>query len=901
MFDSPQNPTDLGGVELAQAGGSGAEPVGQITALQGSAFIIRTDGTKVQASDGAPIFQGDTIETAAKGAVGITFADQSTFSLADEGQMVIDEMVYDPGTQSGKSAISVAEGIFTFVSGQIAKTDVGAMTISTPVATIGIRGTSGGGQAAAEGTPNTFTMFADPGGGTGEMIITTQGGAQTLNSPNQTTQITSAFVPPTIPVTLPAAAVARFYANARAVAPPVPTGEGATGQGAAEGGPIEGGPTEGQALTPEEAAAAEAEAEAAAAAAAAEAEAEAMAAEAATLAAEAEAAATLAAEAAAAAAAATLAAEAETAAAAAAAQTAEAEAAQAEAVAAEAQLAAAAAVAEAAAQALAAAPGGPGGFSAPAEAIEAGEQAFEQALAAGGSLEDAMAAAVNGAGEAGLNAVLAVNADHFGTTGNDVMDNIVNSVLLNVTGAIDPLSAGTGAGTGFNQFTTTMFFEDALAVIDNDLQNVVEDFFSEGFDDLFGGEAEDFFDAFFDDPFADFEDSFAFDTEFGFEDDLGPDDDFFDLGEVFDFLDEDVEFVPPLEPMAFDEILVGTVSSDTLAGSGVNTNYFFSESSIGGSDTITDAGGINQIAFDSLNDTVIKFTIDGSVTTTGSVEIWGTTGQSGNIGGDTSGGSNATYTLTNSAYNNGTGDSTISFNNVGQYLFADTTTSILSGGFSTHTEEDLSGTPTEADSGDVIVMPALEAGDIGYVVAGGSGADTFNLDDSAMDGVIVFGKGGGDTFNVTTQMDSLLIGGITSTDNNDTNSDNIPDQNLNIFDYSTLLDASNSATLGTNAIGLNATIFGFFDSFDNKFETTAVVNYVESSVTSMNNILWDVGHFIGSAGKDTIALIGAKINEIEGGTGIDTITADVNSRFLTLDGGAGNDTLTDISQITPSS
>ena len=394
MFDSLQNPTDLGGVELTQAGGSGAEPVGQITALQGSAFIIRTDGTKVQASDGAPIFQGDTIETAAKGAVGITFADQSTFSLADEGQMVIDEMVYDPGTQSGKSAISVAEGIFTFVSGQIAKTDVGAMTISTPVATIGIRGTSGGGQAAAEGTPNTFTMFADPGGGTGEMIITTQGGAQTLNSPNQTTQITSAFVPPTIPVTLPAAAIGRFYANARAVAPPVPTGEGATGQGAAEGGPIEGGPTEGQALTPEEAAAAEAEAEAAAA----EAEAEAMAAEAATLAAEAEAAATLAAEAAAAAEAATLAAEAETAAAAAAAQTAEAEAAQAaaavaaeaqlaaaaavavaEAVAAEAQLAAAAAVAvaeavaEAAAQALAAAPGGPGGFSAPAEAIEAGE------------------------------------------------------------------------------------------------------------------------------------------------------------------------------------------------------------------------------------------------------------------------------------------------------------------------------------------------------------------------------------------------------------------------------------------------------------------------------------------------------------------------------------------------
>ena len=164
-------------VELAQAGGSGAETIGQVSLVKGSVFITQVDGTKVTAADGTPIFQGDVIETGGDGAIGITFADQSTFSLAEQGSMVIDEMVYDASSQSGKSSISVAEGVFTFVSGQIAKTDVGAMTISTPVATIGIRGTSGGGQAAAEGTPNTFTMFADPGGGTGEMTITTQGGA----------------------------------------------------------------------------------------------------------------------------------------------------------------------------------------------------------------------------------------------------------------------------------------------------------------------------------------------------------------------------------------------------------------------------------------------------------------------------------------------------------------------------------------------------------------------------------------------------------------------------------------------------------------------------------------------------------------------------------------------------
>ena len=44
------------------------------------------------------------------------------------------------------------------------------------------------------------------------------------------------------------------------------------------------------------------------------------------------------------------------------------------------------------------------------------------------------------------------------------MDNIVDSVLLNVTGEIDPLSAGVGGG-GLSQMNSA-FFETALAVIE---------------------------------------------------------------------------------------------------------------------------------------------------------------------------------------------------------------------------------------------------------------------------------------------------------------------------------------------------------------------------------------------------------------------------------------------------
>lgn len=56
---------------------------------------------------GQPVFQGDTIETDADGSVGLVFADNSTFSLADEGRIVIDEMVYDAGSQQGASVFNV--------------------------------------------------------------------------------------------------------------------------------------------------------------------------------------------------------------------------------------------------------------------------------------------------------------------------------------------------------------------------------------------------------------------------------------------------------------------------------------------------------------------------------------------------------------------------------------------------------------------------------------------------------------------------------------------------------------------------------------------------------------------------------------------------------------------------
>ncbi|PPR73017.1 MAG: hypothetical protein CFH05_01244, partial [Alphaproteobacteria bacterium MarineAlpha3_Bin4] len=207
-------------VELAQA--TSEESVGKVEVAKGNVSITRTDGTKVKAAVGAEIFQGDTVETDAEGSIGIVFADNSTFSLAESGSMVIDEMVYDPGSQQGSSSLNIAQGVFTFVSGQIAKTDVDAMTITTPTATVGIRGTAGGGKAT-EARGDTFSLFPDPVTGvTGEITISTQVGSQTLNIPNQTTRIANSFSLPSKPIVLPASAVNQFYGSAIAAAPPPP-------------------------------------------------------------------------------------------------------------------------------------------------------------------------------------------------------------------------------------------------------------------------------------------------------------------------------------------------------------------------------------------------------------------------------------------------------------------------------------------------------------------------------------------------------------------------------------------------------------------------------------------------------------------------------------------------------
>ena len=209
--------------EYAQAGADELDqPIGQVETVAGEATALRLDGTEVVLGEGDSIFQGDVINTGIDAAIGIVFIDDSTFSLGADARMVLDELIFDPLTGDGRSAFSVVQGVFSFVSGEIAGSGPDAMVVNTPVMSIGIRGTRVAGVAAQEGDLNTVTLLSEDGGVVGEIVITNAAGSQVLNVANQSIEAASFFTAPSEPVILTNAQVQNLFGDALASLPPPP-------------------------------------------------------------------------------------------------------------------------------------------------------------------------------------------------------------------------------------------------------------------------------------------------------------------------------------------------------------------------------------------------------------------------------------------------------------------------------------------------------------------------------------------------------------------------------------------------------------------------------------------------------------------------------------------------------
>ena len=156
------------------------EPIGNVATLTGSATVTRNNAsTPLNLQD--DIFQNDVLQTSANSTLGVTFNDATTFNLTANARIAVDNYVYEEGGKQNGALFDVAKGTVAFVAAAVAKT--GDMKISTPTATLGIRGTTGlveVPEGAAATNPNNVAikLYPDPDGHVGRIEVNDRAGAR---------------------------------------------------------------------------------------------------------------------------------------------------------------------------------------------------------------------------------------------------------------------------------------------------------------------------------------------------------------------------------------------------------------------------------------------------------------------------------------------------------------------------------------------------------------------------------------------------------------------------------------------------------------------------------------------------------------------------------------------------
>jgi hypothetical protein len=156
------------------------EPIGNVATLTGSATVTRNNAaTALKLKD--DIFLNDLLQTSVNSTLGVTFNDATTFNLTANSKITVDSFVYEDGGKQNTALFDIAKGTVAFAAAAVAKT--GDMKISTPTATLGIRGTTGlvevpEGAAAAGANNVAIKLYPDADGNVGRIEVNDRAGAR---------------------------------------------------------------------------------------------------------------------------------------------------------------------------------------------------------------------------------------------------------------------------------------------------------------------------------------------------------------------------------------------------------------------------------------------------------------------------------------------------------------------------------------------------------------------------------------------------------------------------------------------------------------------------------------------------------------------------------------------------
>jgi hypothetical protein len=169
-------------------GGTGI--IGTISDVENDAQIISASGATT-AIVGLAVHMKDQLRTGTNGRLQVTFRDNTVLTLGEEASIVIDRYVFDPDRGIGQALLQATQGAFRFAAGQLKDMRNKTITVSTPVAEIGVRGTEFWGGPIDE---QYGVLLIE-----GEVTVSNQGGTIRLSNPGEGTEIHSRFESPRPP------------------------------------------------------------------------------------------------------------------------------------------------------------------------------------------------------------------------------------------------------------------------------------------------------------------------------------------------------------------------------------------------------------------------------------------------------------------------------------------------------------------------------------------------------------------------------------------------------------------------------------------------------------------------------------------------------------------------------
>ncbi|MEG6549249.1 FecR domain-containing protein [Desulfocurvibacter africanus] len=135
--------------------------IGTVVKISGQVFA-EADGHRHPLAEGSTVREDETVVTADGSKVEIRFTDNTVLSQGENSRIELDEYVYEGDKGAAGLLFNMVQGSFRTVTGKIVEQNPEGFNLSSPLATIGIRGTTTFHQIGPDGERHGVQNIANP-------------------------------------------------------------------------------------------------------------------------------------------------------------------------------------------------------------------------------------------------------------------------------------------------------------------------------------------------------------------------------------------------------------------------------------------------------------------------------------------------------------------------------------------------------------------------------------------------------------------------------------------------------------------------------------------------------------------------------------------------------------------